>query len=180
MTIFSVHSPDFPYIFGVFRLFSVFLTLPLLCHSSYTSTLSLSGCRFHARMRSCARKAAKGTVRTQKQQPFVLLEIGRIAAAISAVPPNLPHFFVRPLFRVPMKRYPCNVGLRLAYLQILRSACSSEVFFPTDIRAGLPPPPALCAVCLYYFSSSSLFVFYKIAYPFRSVKKIFTNGTGEL
>lgn len=39
MTIFSVHSPDFPYIFGVFRLFSVFLTLPLLCHSSYTSTL---------------------------------------------------------------------------------------------------------------------------------------------
>lgn len=38
MTIFSVHSPDFPYIFGVFRLFSVFLTLPLLCHSSYTST----------------------------------------------------------------------------------------------------------------------------------------------
>ena len=142
--------------------------------------LSLSGCRFHARMRSCARKAAKGTVRTQKQQPFVLLEIGRIAAAISAVPPNLPHFLVRPLFRVPMKRYPCNVGLRLAYLQILRSACSSEVFFPTDIRAGLPPPPALCAVCLYYFSSSSLFVFYKIAYPFRSVKKIFTNGTGEL
>ena len=142
--------------------------------------LSLSGCRFHARMRSCARKAAKGTVRTQKQQPFVLLEIGRIAAAISAVPPNLPHFLVRPLFRVPMKRYPCNVGLRLAYLQILRSACSSEVFFPTDIRAGLPPSPALCAVCLYYFSSSSLFVFYKIAYPFRSVKKIFTNGTGEL
>ena len=41
MTIFSLCSPDFPYIFGVFRLFSVFLTLPLLCHSSYTFTFIL-------------------------------------------------------------------------------------------------------------------------------------------
>ena len=42
MTIFPVHPSNFPYIFGVFRLFSVFLTLPLLCHSFYTFTVSIT------------------------------------------------------------------------------------------------------------------------------------------
>nr|DAT11312.1 MAG TPA: hypothetical protein [Caudoviricetes sp.] len=44
MTLFPVHPSNFPYIFGIFRLFSVFLTLPLLCHSFYTfTTTSIPG-----------------------------------------------------------------------------------------------------------------------------------------